>query len=54
MGIRDLPTKNNLIKLKNFIKQSKEGHNLLEQKKMILQNENLKTNFKKGGHYGNH
>ena len=39
MGIRDLPTKNNLIKLKNFIKQSKEGHNLLEQKKMILQNE---------------
>lgn len=39
MGIRDLPTKNNLIKLKAFIKQSKEGHNLLEQKKMILQNE---------------
>ena len=39
MGIRDLPTKNNLIKLKNFINQSKEGHNLLEQKKLILQNE---------------
>lgn len=39
MGIRDLPTKNNLIKLKAFIKQSKEGHDLLEQKKIILQNE---------------
>ncbi len=39
MGIRDIPTKNNLIKLKAFINQSKEGHNLLEQKKVILQNE---------------
>ncbi len=39
MGIRDLPTKNNLIKLRNFINQSKEGHSLLEQKKIILQNE---------------
>ena len=39
MGIRDIPTKNNLIKLKEFINQSKEGHNLLEQKKLILQNE---------------
>ncbi len=39
MGIRDIPTKNNLIKLRNFIKQSKEGQSLLEQKKLILQNE---------------
>lgn len=39
MGIRDIPTKNNLIKLKAFIKQSKEGQSLLEQKKLILQNE---------------
>ncbi len=39
MGIRDIPTKNNLIKLKEFINQSKEGRNLLEQKKLILQNE---------------
>ncbi|MCI8486251.1 MAG: V-type ATP synthase subunit D [Clostridia bacterium] len=39
MGIRDLPTKNNLIKLKSFIKQSKQGRKLLEQKKMILKRE---------------
>lgn len=39
MGIRDLPTKNNLIKLKEFIKQSKEGQALLDQKKIILQAE---------------
>lgn len=39
MGIRDLPTKNNLIKLRAFIKQSKEGKTLLEKKKMILQRE---------------
>ena len=39
MGIRDIPTKNNLIKLKEFINQSKEGKKLLEQKKIILQNE---------------
>lgn len=39
MGIRDIPTKNNLIKLKAFIKQSKEGRSLLEQKKLILKNE---------------
>lgn len=39
MGMRDLPTKNNLIKLRAFIKQSKEGKALLEKKKMILQKE---------------
>lgn len=39
MGMRDLPTKNNLIKLKGFIKQSKQGKKLLEQKKMILKRE---------------
>lgn len=39
MGIRDLPTKNNLIKLQSFIKQSKQGHKLLEQKKLILTRE---------------
>lgn len=39
MGMRDLPTKNNLIKLRAFIKQSKEGKTLLEKKKMILQRE---------------
>ena len=32
MSIRDLPTKNNLIKLQNFINQSKQGHKLLEAK----------------------
>lgn len=37
--MRDLPTKNNLIKLKGFIKQSKQGKKLLEQKKMILKRE---------------
>lgn len=37
MGMRNLPTKNNLIKLKGFIRESKEGKKLLEQKKMILQ-----------------
>lgn len=39
MGIRDLLTKNNLIKLQSFIKQSKQGHKLLEQKKLILTRE---------------
>ena len=39
MGMRNLPTKNNLIKLKAFINQSKEGKKLLEQKKLILQRE---------------
>lgn len=39
MSIRDLPTKNNLIKLQNFINQSKQGHKLLEQKKLILTKE---------------
>ena len=39
MGMRNLPTKNNLIKLKSFINQSKEGKKLLEQKKLILQRE---------------
>lgn len=39
MSVRDLPTKNNLIKLQAFIKQSKQGHKLLEQKKLILTRE---------------
>lgn len=39
MGMRDLPTKNNLIKLKSFIHESKEGKKLLEKKKMILKRE---------------
>ena len=39
MGIRDLPTKNNLIKLQSSIKQSKNGYKLLEQKKLILTRE---------------
>ena len=39
MGMRNLPTKNNLIKLKSFMNQSKEGKKLLEQKKLILQRE---------------
>lgn len=37
--MRNLPTKNNLMKLKSFINQSKEGKKLLEQKKLILQRE---------------
>ena len=54
MGMRDLPTKNNLIKLRAFIKQSKEGKKLLEKKKMILQKEmdkyiKEKENFKQYG-----
>ena len=52
--MRDLPTKNNLIKLRAFIKQSKEGKKLLEKKKMILQKEmdkyiKEKENFKQYG-----
>lgn len=39
MDTKNLPTKNNLIKIKHSIKQSKEGQILLEQKKMILQKE---------------
>ena len=39
MSVRDLPTKNNLIKLQAFIKQSKQGQKLLEQKKLILTRE---------------
>ncbi len=39
MDTKNLPTKNNLIKLKRSIQQSKEGQTLLEQKKMILQKE---------------
>ena len=39
MDTKSLPTKNNLIKIKNTIKQSKEGQMLLEQKKMILTKE---------------
>ena len=39
MNTKDLPTKNNLIKLQNSIKQSKNGYKLLEQKKLILTRE---------------
>lgn len=39
MDTKSLPTKNNLIKIKRSIQQSKEGQMLLEQKKMILQKE---------------
>lgn len=39
MDTKKLPTKNNLIKIKNSIKQSQEGYRLLEQKRMILQRE---------------
>lgn len=39
MDTKSLPTKNNLLKIKNSIKQSQEGQMLLEQKKMILQRE---------------
>lgn len=39
MDTKRLPTKNNLIKIKNSIKQSKEGQLLLEQKRMILARE---------------
>lgn len=39
MDTKYLPTKNNLIKIKNSIKQSKEGQMLLEQKRMILTRE---------------
>lgn len=39
MDTKNLPTKNNLIKIKRTIQQSKEGQMLLEQKKMILQKE---------------
>ena len=39
MNTKKLPTKNNLIKIKNTIHQSKEGQLLLEQKKIILTKE---------------
>lgn len=39
MNTKNLPTKNNLIKIKNSIKQSKEGQMLLEQKRIILTKE---------------
>lgn len=39
MNTKNLPTKNNLIKIKKSIKQSKEGQMLLEQKRMILSRE---------------
>ena len=39
MDTKNLPTKNNLIKIKNTIQQSEEGYLLLEQKKMILNRE---------------
>lgn len=56
MDTKKLPTKNNLIKIKNSIKQSKEGQMLLEQKRIILmrelekymkQEQELKENGKK-------
>lgn len=54
MDTKSLPTKNNLIKIKRSIQQSKEGQMLLEQKKMILQKELekyliQKQNLKKHG-----
>ena len=42
MNTKNLPTKNNLIKIKNSIKQSKEGQMLLEQKRIILKKEKEK------------
>ena len=36
MGVVYLPTKNNLIKLQNTIKQRKNGQKLLEDKSLIL------------------
>ena len=36
MGVIYLPTKNNLIKLRNTIKQHKNGQKLLEEKSLIL------------------
>lgn len=39
MDTTKLPTKNNLMKIKTTIKQSKEGQILLEQKRMILNRE---------------
>lgn len=39
MDTTKLPTKNNLMKIKSTIKQSKEGQMLLEQKRMILNRE---------------
>jgi len=47
MDTKSLPTKNNLIKIKESIKQSKEGQVLLEQKKMILVRELEKYNKEK-------
>ena len=39
LNTKELPTKNNLIKIKRSIKQSKEGQMLLEQKRIILTKE---------------
>ena len=39
MNTKNLPTKNNLIKIKHSIKQSEEGQMLLEQKRIILTKE---------------
>ena len=49
MNTKNLPTKNNLIKIKNTIKQSKEGQMLLEQKRIILNKEleNYKNQYTK-------
>ena len=47
MSTNTLPTKNNLIRLKDKIKLSKQGHELLEKKKFILTVERDKTKDKK-------
>lgn len=47
MASNTLPTKNNLMRLKDKIKLSKQGHELLEKKKFILTVEKDKTKQKK-------
>lgn len=47
MSTNTLPTKNNLMRLKDKIKLSKQGHELLEKKKFILTVERDKTKEKK-------
>lgn len=47
MDTSTLPTKNNLIKLQNKIKLSKQGHELLEKKKFILTIERSKYEEKR-------
>ena len=47
MATNTLPTKNNLMRLKDKIKLSKQGHELLEKKKFILTVEKDKAKEKK-------